>query len=133
MNVFDLKDPDGGVFAFQVDNTFLGRRGVCKLLARIPGCRILKGPGFLSWFWQEQFCQFKIGDVAFVVWEPYGDNDQYWIGPEQARWVPEIAVVRQVFIDEPGIPPWVRAGMVLLFVAMACAMLWGLVSGRIYR
>lgn len=126
MTVYDIKDSDGRVVAFQVENLGLWRRSACKLAARIPGCRIAKGPRFLSWFREDEFCQFKIGEVTFAIAEPFGDNSLYWVGPQPLRWVPEIALVRQAFIDKPGVSTWVRVGVVLVFVVLLSAMTWGL-------
>jgi hypothetical protein len=123
--VYDIKDADGRVFAFEVENLALGRRGVCKVLTRIPGCRLVRRPRFLSWLRESEFCQFEIENVTFVVDEFFGDNSRYWIGPEPPRWVPQIAAVRQAFVDKSGISPWVRAGIVALFVAILSALVWG--------
>ena len=46
--------------------------------------------------------------MRFVVWEPFGDNDRYWIGPRPLRWVPEIEEVREAFARAPvlfDLPP----------------------------
>ncbi|GGA00902.1 hypothetical protein GCM10011408_22410 [Dyella caseinilytica] len=31
------------------------------------------------------------------MWEPFGDNSRYWIGPEPVHWCPQIDVVRHAF------------------------------------
>ena len=100
VTVYEIKDPDGRVFAFEVENSRLGRRAVCKVLARIPGCRIVRRPKFLSWLRESEFCQFEVEGITFVVEEPFGDNSRYWIGPRPPRWVSQIAAVRQAFVDE---------------------------------
>ena len=126
MTVYDIKDPDGRAFAFEVDNLLLGRRAVCKMLARIPGCRIVRPPKFFSWLRESEFCQFEIDNITFVVEEPFGDNSRYWIGPRPPRWVPQIAVLRQAFIDEAAPSPWVRGTMAALLIAMLSAIVSGL-------
>jgi len=91
MRVYDIKDKQGRVFAFEVDNTFLGRRGLRKLVQTIPGAQVvgdLRG---------DEFCAFKLGDVTFVAFEPFGDNSRYWVGPKPPRWVPEIEAVLNRF------------------------------------
>ena len=90
LTVYDIKDADGRVVAFQVENLGLGRRSACKLVAQIRGCRIVKGPGFFSWFREDDFCQFKMGDITFAVAEPFGDNSLYWVDPQPLRWVPRL-------------------------------------------
>jgi hypothetical protein len=124
--VYDIKDPQGRVFAFEVENSALGRRGVCKVVARLPGCRLVKRPRFLSWVRESEFCQFEIEDTTFVVEEPFGDNSRYWIGSKPPRWVPQIAAVRQAFIDKSTVSFWVRGGIVALLLAVLSAIFWGL-------
>jgi hypothetical protein len=43
MKIHELKDKEGRVFAFEVPNTLLTRRGLCKLVRSIPGARLLSG------------------------------------------------------------------------------------------
>jgi hypothetical protein len=82
-----------------VSNTVIGRGGACAIINRIPGSRILHGPGPLSWFREEQFCAFELKRQRFLVEEPFGDNSRYWIGPEPPVWCEEIDVVRRAFLD----------------------------------
>ena len=126
MTVFDIKDAEGRVFAFEITNSFRRRRGLCNLVARIPGCRLVKRPCLLSWFREAEFCEFDIDGIRFVVEEPFGDNSRWWIGPRPPRWVPQIATVRQAFIDDRDTPFWVRGAIVAAFVAGVSAILWAL-------
>jgi hypothetical protein len=41
MKTYDLTDKEGRVFAFEVDNLFLRRGRVARILQQIPGCKIL--------------------------------------------------------------------------------------------
>lgn len=98
MRVYELKDENGRVFAFEIDVPLRGRRGVCSIVRRIAGAKLTRTPCFLSWFREEDFCEFEIGDVKFHAFEPFGDNSRYWIGPKDApTWHPEIEVVLQAF------------------------------------
>jgi hypothetical protein len=123
VTVNDIKDAGGRVLAFEVKNSTLGRRGVCKVLARIPGCRLVRTPKFLSWLRETEFGQCEIEGVTFVVEEPFGDNSRYCIGPQPPRWVSQIATVRQAFIDKPDTSALVRGAVVALFIAMLFAIL----------
>jgi hypothetical protein len=95
MKVHDLKDKQGRVFAFEVPNTLLSRRGVCKLVRSIPGAHVLNGRAELR---QEGFCTFEVQRQKFKAWEPWGDGSRYWIGPEAPGWCEQISVVRDAFI-----------------------------------
>jgi hypothetical protein len=99
MKVYDLKDKAGRVFAFEVGNTFLTRRGLCRVVRSIPGARILKAARFGSYFKEAEFCKFEIQGQQFVAWEPFGDNSRYWIGPDPPHWCEQVALVRKAFIQ----------------------------------
>ena len=125
MEVFDLNDSSGRLFAFEVDNGGLTRRAVCRLVAKIPGCRVRRKPRLLSWFREDGFCEFQVGGATFVVEEEFGDNSRYYVGPRPPRSVPEIATVRQAFVNQPGISRRTRVAIVVLFVALLLAILLG--------
>jgi hypothetical protein len=103
MKTHDLKDKEGRVFAFEVSNSLLTRCGLCRLVSRIPGCRITKRPTpFMRWSSQEdeRFCEFEVDGVPFVAREPWGDSSRFWIGPKTAdgqtpAWSPPVDRVRE--------------------------------------
>ena len=105
MQIYDLKDGEGRSFAFEVANWTLGRRGVCALVVQIPGATLLRKPRFLSWWREDEFCEFEVDGQRFTAWEPFGDNSQYWIGPEPPHWCPQIEVVREAFAAHR--PSWI--------------------------
>ena len=101
MRTHDLKDGEGRVFAFEVDNCFLGRGGLCRLVARIPGCVVVRRPRRFR-FAEDEFCEFELDGVRFLAWEPFGDNSRYWVGPKSdgttpPKWYPQIDRVRAAF------------------------------------
>jgi hypothetical protein len=98
MKTFDLYDKDGRLHAFEVNNALLGRRGLLAVVKRIPGATIIRRPlPLFSWFREEVFCEFSIGDRKFVAWEPFGDSSRYWIGTEPPGWCAELPLVRDAF------------------------------------
>jgi len=101
MTVYDIPDKEGRVFAFEIDNVAIGRRGVCRVVSEIPGVTLLRRPlRFLSWFRENTFCEFELEGVRFSADEgPWGDDSRYWIGAQPPRWVPQLQVVRQAFLD----------------------------------
>jgi hypothetical protein len=82
MKVFDLKNDQGRLFAFEVSNTVIGRGGACFIVQSIPGATIVRGP--TAWWWKDsdEFCEFDLGERRFVIAEPFNDNSRYWIGPQ---------------------------------------------------
>ena len=95
MRVRDLHDEEGRVFAFEVRNFFRARADVCQVASTIPGVRIVRKPKTFCWFREDVFCEFEVDGVTFIGWQLFDDN--YWIGPEPARWVPQIGSFREAF------------------------------------
>ena len=107
MRIYDIRDSDGRVVAFEVPNFFLGRRGACRVVRAIAAARILRTPRRFRLFDDEEFCEFELEGEQFVLYEPYGDNTRYWIGPKQPRWVPQLSIVREAF-ERAGLWGWFR-------------------------
>jgi len=97
MKVYDLHDKEGRTFAFEVNNFLSWRLGIIRIIAKIPGARITWRPS-LTLFSPEVFCKFELDGIAFEAWEPFGDSNRYWIGPDPAQWVPQVEKVREAFI-----------------------------------
>jgi hypothetical protein len=79
-----------------------------SIVSGIPGVSILRGPLLLSWRWREQeFGVFELGGDQFLVWEPFGDNSRYWVGPIVAgKWSPHLETVRAAFAGVPRFRWW---------------------------
>jgi hypothetical protein len=99
MRVYDQKDENGRVVAFQVGNTFLTRRGLCKIVRSIPEVRVLKAPvSFSFWKSEDEFCEFEFQGERFVAWEPFDDNSRYWIGTIPPHSGQQVEIVRDAFV-----------------------------------
>jgi len=98
MRVYDLIDRQGRPFVTEVVRS-IGRNAICHVIQQIPISTILRGPRFLSWFQEEQFCEFDVSGQRFVVEEPFGDNSRYWIGTDPPGWCAQIDDVRDVFLN----------------------------------
>lgn len=48
MRLYELRDQEGRVFAFEINNTYFGRNSVCDVLLTISGARLIRGPRTLS-------------------------------------------------------------------------------------
>ena len=97
MRTYELLDDEGRLYAFEVNNTGLGRNRFCRVVENVPGARIVRRPKFLSWFREEVFCEFDVDGVTYIGWEPYGDNSRFWVGPEPTAWHPQTELVRESF------------------------------------
>ena len=92
MRVHDLKDEEGRVYAFEVGNFMLGRRGVLRIVRRIPSAQLVAFHRR-----REHFCEFDVHGFRFVVWEPWNDNSRYWIGPQPRSAEAPLGTVRAAF------------------------------------
>jgi hypothetical protein len=101
MKVYNIKDNEGRIFAFEVNNIFFSRMRLCKLVRSIPETQIVKAPSYWSFrlIGEEEFCEFEIHGQKFVAVEPFGDNSRYWITPIPPIWCKQVAIVRSVFVN----------------------------------
>ena len=97
MRVHDLTDDQGTTFAFAISNALVSRRGVCRVIAAVPGVRFLRTPTVWAIHTRDDFCEFAVGDTRFIALEPYGDSDRYWIGPETRGQTEGLMAVRSAF------------------------------------
>jgi len=100
VRTFDIgATPDGNLWAFEVNNFSLGRKGVCRVVTSIEGAVLVRGPRFFSWFREDSFCEFLVDGERFEAEEPFGDNSRYWIGPKPPRLLPQTKKVRDAFAN----------------------------------
>ena len=67
------------------------------LVEGIAGVQVVKRPLFLSSMREDEFCEFEVDGVSFIVFEPFGDNSRYWVGPKGNEFVEHVAKVREAF------------------------------------
>jgi hypothetical protein len=77
MRTFPLHNGEGQVFAFEVENIVVSVRELARLVKRHLGAKITFGPKSLG----EVPLRFVHAGVEFEVWEPFGDNSRFWVGP----------------------------------------------------
>jgi hypothetical protein len=76
-----IREPDGCLRAFEIENAYIGPSDVAGLLRRIDGVTdVARRPPFSRE--SEVHVRFNYKGHPCMVWEPYGDNSRYWIGPE---------------------------------------------------
>ena len=90
MEIFDLKDAEDRVVAFEVYS--FSRRAARRLVRATPGATLLAFHGL-----REIFCEFEVDGVQFEMREPYNDNSRYWIGPSAPGRFSQIEAVRKTF------------------------------------
>jgi hypothetical protein len=96
MKLYEIRDGQTRVVAFEVDNLLISRRRVARIVETIVGARITFRPKWYSWP-QAVFCKFEIEGRGFCVEEPFGDNSRYWIGGDPPGWHQAFAQVVTAF------------------------------------
>ncbi len=76
------KGEDDQPIAFEIDNVYVGPGTIVSLLKGLPGITDVQKFGF-GGIPREIHVRFKYDGHDYVVWEPYGDNSRYMIGPDK--------------------------------------------------
>jgi hypothetical protein len=76
-----VSEPDGRLRAFEVENAYIGPSAVAQVLRLTEGVTEVDRRRLFSRD-SEVHVKFKYRGQPCIVWEPYGDNSRYWIGPE---------------------------------------------------
>jgi hypothetical protein len=102
MRVYELVRPDEHQpYAFEVPNWRLSfwRNTLVRFLESVPGgTEVRRGGNVFSG--DENRAYFLFHGVPFVVWEPWGDNSRYWIGPADTKAAaPDLGPLMQAFRD----------------------------------
>ena len=86
---------DAGVRSpvFQIDNIYLSSATATKLLATVEGVTDVKQRKLFAKS-SDIHVEFQYLGRPYIVWEPYGDNSRFWIGP--ADMVTDAAPVREL-------------------------------------
>ena len=81
MKTYPTRSDDGRLYAFEVENAYIGSRKIAEILEGLPDVsavrvrRPFSSPSDARVF-------FRYRGIAYVVWEAYGDSSRYWFGPE---------------------------------------------------
>jgi hypothetical protein len=67
--------------AFEVENAYISVATIVQLLQQVEGVNEVQPRKKLSES-SDVHVEFKYLGQPYIVWEPYGDNSRYWIGPK---------------------------------------------------
>lgn len=93
MKIYRLNRNDGQCFAFEVENAYIRPKTIAKLVSDIVGISKVNAHSSSK----DIHLEFKYKGKDFIVWEPYGDNSHYWIGPKQEHEVVDITSLTYAF------------------------------------
>jgi hypothetical protein len=104
MKTRDMYNDAGTLTGFAISNVLLSRRRACRIAAHVHGASVRRWPRRFSWVSHDDFCAFSVDGVPFLIIEPFGDNDTYWVvaeNPDPAA-QPLIERVREFFAASWG-------------------------------
>lgn len=79
-------------FAFEIDNLYIAPRAIAQLLDGIKGVTDVEMGGKPDV--RVSFCH---RGRPYLVWEPWGDNSRYWIGPDDEHSRADISTLEGAF------------------------------------
>lgn len=99
MKVYELGSPGDRPYAFEVNTWSLSGRALRRILESVAGVTDVRLTASLL-SRDENRAYFRFHGVPFVVWEPFGDNSRYWIGPDsQDVPAPDLGPLIRAFRD----------------------------------
>lgn len=80
--LYELLNEKGVLYAFEIESVYMPISQIIDTLKNSEGVsQIRKREMFSSE--GEVHIRFKLNGVEYIVWEPYGDNSRYWVGPDK--------------------------------------------------
>ena len=80
MKTYAILNDNGRSWAFEIENAYIGPRNIASLLAGINSVSHIRKRQLFSPS-DDIHLRFRYCDREYIVWEPFGDNSRYWIGP----------------------------------------------------
>ena len=83
--------------AFEIENAYVGVGAIWKLLGGVDGVANIRQPSS-SAKRDDVRLEFDFRESPFVVWEPFGDNSRFWIGPKDGAVSPvDVSALEEAF------------------------------------
>lgn len=79
MKTAEPRNDNGVVTGFSVGSALLTRWGVPRIIRSIPGARVVRKQRPFRFAGPDDFCEFMVDGKTFLVIEPFGDNDKFWV------------------------------------------------------
>ena len=82
MRTYPVKSDSGGPTPiFQIDSIYMSARAIAALLSRSDNVSNVRLGRAIPGETRDVKVRFDYLGQPFMVWEPFGDNSRYWIGP----------------------------------------------------
>ena len=98
MKTYSFLKEGGLVFAFEIENIYISIKSIALLLKSVRGVSNIRQRKLFGDHPDIHF-EFTYLGKEFIVWELYGDNSRYWIGPEnvEAEEIINVKELEEVF------------------------------------
>ena len=131
MKTFPIKKKDGRLISFEIDNSDIWPQKIIKILSALKGVTNIQKKKLFQRL-DETYSdtihfKFRYKNTEFIVWEPYGDNSRYWIGPKDDKSQDiDITEIESAFqqINQAVTP---RVVMWIILGAVLCELFWKVV------
>jgi hypothetical protein len=81
MRTFPIRSDSGQMFAFEMENTGISGRTIAQVLGSVDGVTAVVRRRLFAAS-PEIHITFTFHNRPYIVAEPFGDNNRYWIGPD---------------------------------------------------
>ena len=82
MQTYPIIDDSGTIYAFEIENSYVGPGALERVLANVPGVTQVQSRKLFAAS-HETIVKFTFKGEEFEVSEPFGDSSRYWIGPRE--------------------------------------------------
>ena len=81
MTTYPIRDTAiGQTFAFEIENVYISLSTIGRILTHSKGVSGVRKKPWIPLLTDVRV-EFRYHGREYMVWEPYGDNSRYWIGP----------------------------------------------------
>lgn len=94
MKTYSVKNQAGMEADFEIENAYISPKSIAALLGKTPQITNIQAKNLSH---PEYRVEFKYCGIDCVVWEPFGDNSRYWIGPKDKDSKIDISEIREIF------------------------------------
>lgn len=91
MKTYPIKDKTGRLYAFEIENAYIGLRPLVGTISSVPGVSDIRSRA-ADERPDDVRVTFRFAGGAFVIVEPFGDNSRYWIGPVEDQAAPSLDI-----------------------------------------
>jgi hypothetical protein len=101
-------------YAFEIDNAYVTARRAARILQSIPGVANIR---LQKRFHRNEYrVEFEYSNRECVMWEPFGDNSRFWVGPRDPyAFDIDITAIEEAFLGyRPSLPMQVLGNLVSL-------------------